>query len=288
MPLSFNDLWSQLDLDKVITAIGNLPRGFDTDAARECVYYAAHRWLVRDYETIILDAIEEKKTIHNFKYVMDIRGRFNGNGSVKLQEGRSVRVRPFGPLKGKKLIIDWKTSKNTLDQNWVQRYHDSWQWRTYLFAEQADVFIYRGIRRRNYVNGDLETKEVIIHRSEDPRLDEIAANQINLMKAQRDNLIQLGATPWPMNRPNACYKYGYQCKYIDDCWAGTFPVGDLDISHPVSYSRMEEFLLCPERFRRNAIARVKVEAEEEESESAAFGNSVHRGLAEIYKQTFKL
>jgi hypothetical protein len=239
-------------------------------------------------ESLIIDGVEEVKIVDNFKYVVDLRGQFTGDGSDKIQEGRTSRTRSFSNLRGKRVVIDWKTSGNALDQIWVQRYVGSHQWRLYLHKEKADIFIYRGIRRRNAINGDLETKEFMIHRSEDPCLDEAAARYIRLQKAQRDNLIKIGEFPWPMNRPEACNKYGYPCPYDSDCWSGNIPGGELSTDHPVSFSRMSDFLLCPERARRNQLASQSDEIGEAESESAAFGNAVHRGLAELYRQAFGL
>lgn len=288
--MGFSDTWKLLDEEKIYRAIGSLRFSFDEDAARECVYFAAHRWLERDLEAFRVESLEETNIIDGFKFVTDMRGAWTGKGSAKVQEGKSYRPRNFSTLANKKFILDWKTTKSTLDSDWQDRYIDSWQWRHYLAFSGAETFIYRGIRRRSQINGDLETKEIIIHASEDPNLIRASQNQIKQIKGNRDNLIQLGITPWPMNKPGACHKYGYDCPYINDCWAGNPDDRVLDKDHPVSYSRMEDFMLCPERFRRNALAsRDAIEGEEQDiSESSNFGSAVHRGLQEVYKQAFKL
>jgi hypothetical protein len=52
--------------------------------------------------------------------------------------------KPYNSYVGKRLGIDWKSSRRALDTEWKFKHINSWQWKRYAFAANLDLFEYRG------------------------------------------------------------------------------------------------------------------------------------------------
>lgn len=284
----FQELWSKLDHDKVGAAIaeGN-PYKFDSEEAGEAVIAACRRWLPEDVTIYTVQSVEREQTLDGFKFVTDIECTYTGEGTKIVQEDKSFSTVTLKPWAGKRAIIDWKTGKRALDARWVDGYTDSHQWRDYLAKTGAEIFIYRGIKRKAKAGDEIETREFAIHRGAQPDLEALHRLNIAGITAQRDALIDAAVIPWPQNR-NSCGEYG-GCRFKDDCNAGLqfIPVGNLEKGRPFSYSRMEEFRSCAEKHRRSVLARMHND-EESSGPDAEFGSAFHRGVAAVYRQVFGL
>lgn len=282
----FQELWSQLDHEKIGEAIaaGNAYK-FDSEEAGEALIAACRRWLPEDVTTYTVQAVEREQTIDGFKFVTDVECTYTGEGTKIVQDDKSFSTVTLKPWAGKKCIIDWKTGKRSLDARWQDSYTNSHQWRDYLAETGAEIFVYRGIKRKAKAGDEIELREFAIHRSVQPDLEELHRLNIAGITAQRDALIDANIRPWPQNR-NSCGEYG-GCFAVPECNAGLqfIPVGNLEKGRPFSYSRMEEFRSCAEKHRRSVLARMKND-EESSGPDAEFGSSFHRGIAEVYRQVF--
>lgn len=169
------------------------------------------------------------------------------------------------------IIIDWKTSRSTLDINWQQRLIDSFQWRMYAAATNAKRVTYRGINRKSPV----EFRDCVIEVPESTPAE--VYGQIAGIYAMRSSLVSAQLPVWPRNSPRACFAYGDRCVHLKDCQGYSMPRGIPNL-HEISYSQMDEFLLCPEKYRRTQGD------EKDKDEETLFGTIVHRGLAEVWQQ----
>ena len=266
--LDWDDIFVTLDLQKVDNEINAIEAGqpqmpdYDRQDVRELVLIAAARWLPTDLVEWELDAVEEEFEIEGFRGITDLRGRHKGL---------------FDTLKGHKgakFLGDWKTTKGALDADWAARYKFSWQWKLYCLGNPGTaLFTYRGVSR----NGD--TREIIIQVP--PGVEAEAQVYLDQVKAMR--LPLEGQLPWPRKMPNSCKAYGRECDFIDYCRENRIIEGTVDFQKPLSYSGTETFLLCPEKHRLTQISGYG-----DDDEVLAFGKSFHRGIAEVYRQAFKL
>ena len=276
-----NEIMDKVDLEQTLDAMANEKiRDYDLRDARALVLRACETWLPRDVVEFEVDGIEgrikEEYRSWEIKGYMDMNGTFRGAIPV------------LQPYAGKRFTVDWKTTKNRFTTEWKTRLLDSWQWKLYTTFSPAEVFIFRGINRYG------ECKEVMM---------EVPQWQVNGVrvaeyetKLQLDNLITqfeglMGKTgPWLRNMPSSCYAFKKQCPYYENsCEAAVFPEWGItaDKKPRISYSLMNNYLLCPERLRRELHSReVFPDAVTDESEYSLFGNCIHRGLADIYGQVF--
>ena len=261
---------NQLDLDAVARAIENIPEGakplpeFDYEDARSMVWRAAEKWLPKDLESLTLLGVEEsfEFSVIGPRFRQGVHGYYDLRGSTKDPE--------FDSVVG--IIVDWKTSRNTLDGLWRSRLIDSFQWRIYARASGSVLVAYRGLNRKG------EVKELIL-RVPESNTQEVEEQVIGL-GSMRAALVDQELPVWPRNSPNACFAYNEQCPYYADCQGNSMPRVRLDHA-PLSYSQMNSLMLCPERTRRGIIA-----DREGKPEESLFGNAVHRGLAELWRQAF--
>ena len=171
--------------------------------------------------------------------------------------------------------VDWKTSRNTLGSDWRDRYVYSWQGPTYAdglarkYHRTPRLFQYRGIAR------SFETKPVLLE--VDNPAPSVEA-QYGGLRIMRDALVTAKLPVWPKSMPSACKSYGRECPYWTDCTEGKEPRYVPEPDKIFSFSSASTFLLCPEKYRRNLLTG------SEDSEDTIFGNMVHVGLAEAYKQ----
>lgn len=272
MTKTLTDVLSTIDMEKVGKAIATPEEDerpladFDFEDAKSLVWTAAEKWLLRDLDEFSVEEVEQEKVFlfdnSNITYVTDVSGVVKGLKA------------PFTNFSGKRYVIDWKTSKNTLGTEWKDRLLHSWQWRLYCCAQNASLFLYRGLSR----NGD--TKEVIIE-APTTNNDEV----LFFLRGTQDQLVHLQNSTlpcWPRNMPFACRAYGRDCAWVEDCQNYTMPKGIVEPKR-LSYSYINTFMLCNERARRTAL-----DGNRENSEESLFGSAVHRGLAELWRQAFNL
>lgn len=238
---------------------------FDIETARKCVYYALERWLAEDIANCTIEGVEEPFEDPFKRGVIDVILR------IRPEPSDSV----YTPHANQLLGVDWKTSKNTLGSDWRDRYIYSWQAPTYVdgiarkYSLTPALFQYRGVSR------SFETKPILLEVKTDPAPS--VEVQYGGLRVMRDALISAGLSVWPKNMPSGCRAYGSECAYFADCTHNTEPryVPEPKI---FSFSGASTFLLCPEKYRRNMVDG------SQDSEESIFGNLVHVGLAEAYKQ----
>lgn len=278
----FEDLISNIDLEKVATEIRNSDSeigDIDYQDAKTCVWEAGKKWLGRDIATLIWDrgSIEHEIDFAGVRGVIDVSG--------KVRKG--IDKAPFERFGGQAFSIDWKTSKNTLDTDWKNRLVDSWQWKLYSAALDAKFFMYRGISRPNF--GKCDLREILIAVPDNIAYE--VESQVCGVQVLRNSLLLSSihqAGQWPMAMPRSCKMYGGVCENYDDCVNMTMPKGDLvNIEllrdHKMSYTSMERFLQCPEKYRRQVLR-----GEAIQTDATIFGQAVHRGLAELWAQAWEI
>ena len=236
----------------------------EIETARKCVFTGLERWLAEDLANTKIEAVESPFEDHLKRGVIDI--------ILRVTEKPEDAIYQNYP--GALMCVDWKTSKNTLGSDWRDRHIYSWQGPTYSdgiarkYQQTPRLFQYRGIAR------SFETKPVLLEVN-DPAPSVVG--QYTGLRVMRDSLIAAQLPVWPKNMPSACGAYGRECPYWADCTEHTEPkyVPEEKI---FSYSGASTFLLCPEKYRRNLVTG------SEDSEETIFGNMVHEGLAEAYRQ----
>ena len=233
-------------------------------------------WLLDDLDKYEITAIEEKKEVY-------LPGGIDPVHFICDLEAKEKET-------GKKIIIDWKTTSSELDTRWEERKRNSWQGKTYIATLGYDEMHYRGVSTR------LKTRTVEIKRYESLQTDvEQIYSQVGTMRASL-----IGSFPWPRNMPQSCFAFGRNCEYKTDCIKNTYPK-DILIPKSISPSALDNFLLCPERHRRDELIKLQERAAKEvgqvivtegESYTSSYnrdiGAAFHRGAAEIYRQVFKL
>jgi hypothetical protein len=280
----FETLFAQIDRTAVAHAI-NTTKGrelghFEFEDAMACVFSACERWLVRDLEDMKIEGIEEeifvdglpeqRKPFHGF---VDLRGTLTG--AAKPYNGENVAKRNFA---GTVIIADWKTTDKAVDTVWKERLRKSWQWKLYALATGAAIFSYRGISRAvKDATGRRDTNELIL---EVPESNGVEAREfLTGAFVQRAAYVDAGLVVWPRNRPGSCKAFGRDCPFEVACEEYSMPriaPGDRQLS----YSSISDLMLCPEKHRRKSLN----PDEREETDSTIFGQAVHRGLEEVYRQ----
>lgn len=281
----FLELWNRLDIEKVAEAIKHPALSdYDFEDAKMCVWAAAAKWLIRDLDVFSDSILVEYEKRINFSIegeACEVKGIFDLWGNFK-----SISVhKQFENYEDSCFIIDWKTSRGSLDTAWRKRLIYSRQWRLYSAIVDARVFMYRGIQRSTKLGEEPDCKEIII---EVPRNNKIeVCQQTAQLLVQRARLIKNSYEfpIWPKNMPDACFQYGRECPYLVDCESNNVVNYIPDLGHPMSYSRLKTFQACPERHRRDLLAKSQ-DLTEDESDDTIFGSAVHRGLAELYTQAF--
>jgi hypothetical protein len=275
------DLLANLDMEKVAEKIWfDGMRDYDFQDAKECTWNAAMKWLHRDVVEFDITNVEvlREADIAGFpiKGYIDVRGMLRG------------KIPALSKWADKPFVLDWKTSKNKLSTAWKNRLVDSLQWKLYclLEPEYPGLIIYRGISRQ----GDV--REVII----EPPAKEHMVAEVEAIVGPVSHFIQhlKESEVWPRNMPASCHAFGYECPFYNDCEDNEMPPRAIDVEH-LSYSSLTRFLLCPERLRREKLvylealeAEVEGEIEPDGTDATRFGNAVHRGLEELYKQAYGL
>lgn len=259
-------IFDELDKEKIISSIENDPNLNTSDLPdiKSCVWILGKKYAQRDFDELSIIDIEKEFNHLLAAGTVDLIGRVN-----------KPTILPPNSL-GKRIAIDWKTSgKQDLDTSWKKYYVDSWQWKIYAWAEKIDYFEYRGISK---TSGD--TKEILIEVPKDNSGNVLT--YLNQLESMRMGL-QNSGFPWPQHIPYACGAYGKDCAFLDDCKKGKVAYGEPD-NIPFHYTSSETFLLCPEKYRREALLEQQYGRDKVGSAETRFGSAVHRGMQEIYKQ----
>lgn len=257
--------WSTISdtIDKLAEEKGGVP-SFELETARKCVFHALERWLAEDLDNCTIEAVEEPFEDVFKRGVVDVILRIKPDPTDAVYQPHANQLQ----------VLDWKTTKNTLGSDWRDRYIYSWQGPTYVdgiarkYSLTPTLFQYRGISR------SFDVKPVLLEVSNPAPSVEA---QYGGLRVMRDALISAGLSVWPKNMPFGCKAYGGECAYFHDCTHDKEPryVPEAKI---FSFSGASTFLLCPEKYRRNMVNG------SQDSEESIFGNLVHVGLAEAYKQ----
>lgn len=244
------------------------------EAVRQGIFAANEKWLVRDIYEFKLDSIEERFEVDTFsnggqavKGFIDLSGTLNGTQA------------PFGAYAGGGFVLDWKTSDRPLTTDWKNRQVDSWQWPLYAAIKGAALAIYRG-----YSWGDGDTREIII-KVPDWNLNSVREQYGSVLELRR-TLVMGGYEVWPQHKPTACNMYGEECPFYSDCYDYSMPRQKMDV-RPLSYSRVSDFMLCPEKARRMELLEID-NARGYQTKRTAMGQAFHRGVAEVYRQVKEL
>lgn len=265
----FDEILQMIDWDLVTKEIDDVEINqpampdYERQDVRKLILLAAERWLPQDLEEWQVEAVEETFRHPKLRGIIDLRGRHNG------------RYKVYEPYAGKRFICDWKTTRGELDASWAERYKYSWQWKLYCIPyPDTEIFSFRGISRKG------ETREIPI--VVPPGAVAEAEQHLEQLNAIRR---ALGDTaPWPRKMPGSCHAYGRDCRRLEQCQNNVVVSGLIDITKPLSYSSAENLLLCPEMYRLSQLE----EGGGDDDETLAFGKAFHRGIAEVYRQAFKL
>lgn len=198
-----------------------------------------------------------------------------------------VRVgnRPKHPywkgMAGMRVVIDWKTIRFPF-KGWSDSYASSWQGKIYCWLSGAEAVIYRACLYdgtiRSIVSPAADPKSVEEH------ISRVGAMVRSLRESGQDKR-------WPrVLSYRACRAYGHPCPFLQIC-REQVPCPDFPDNHewpPLSYSSMDRFLLCPERYRLTAIHSSLDPEFEDNTTSTRIGSAVHAGLACVWKQLFDI
>lgn len=272
---TFEELISQIDISEIENEILNKRDGekelkdYEVTEVKSLLWLAGEKWLLRDLSEFTLTGTEvdiltePDKNGYRFHAFIDVTGIVKG---VK---------KPFNAYSGKPYCIDWKTTAKELDTKWRARLTSSWQWQQYAHLTGAKLFIFRGISR-------LESLTELIIKVPDTNSMEVidfnnsVGGQIKYLRDEKFNI-------WPRNKPFACHAYGRVCEYYVDCDCLTMPFV-VPPEKNLSYSYIDKFLLCPEKARRSAL----IDEIDDSSSESSFGLVMHRALASLWSQAFKL
>lgn len=272
------EIINHFDLTEVRKAVqGEIEGGlvlFEVQPCFDMVWVAIEKWLARDAYVFDIQATEEHFT--TFKHL--------AHGITDL---RGIIKRPFKTIEeqyvGKQFVLDWKTSRSTLDKTWQDRLEGSWQWKLYAAHWDTGLIFYRGVNPRG------ETREFILEPPEDVYYS--AEQQFRQIKESRDNYLVKDIFPWARNMPFACTAYGRDCEYIPTCHSEEYPRNTKElikeIQSPLSYSSMQRFMLCPEKHRRYLLDQAGADLQGNTEETSK-GRAVHRGLEVVYNQLMEL
>jgi hypothetical protein len=272
--LTWDSLLPLLDLEliaeKILKTEGRKLENHEFEDVKELCMIAGRRWLARDLTDLRITGLEEEV------FIDDIPGQrtpFHGfvDLSGVITENAVETLRPYA---GRIAIIDWKTTKNHVEKSrgdWAKKCIDSWQWQIYTYATDARIFMYRGISTTYKT-----TEEVVLQTV--PSTREEVRDHLAGVYVARQALVDAGLTVWPRRKPDSCGAFGRDCPYMEDCDKYTMPQiapGDRQLS----YSSAANFLLCPERHRRDSLTDIR-----EETDATIVGQAFHRGMEEIYKE----
>ena len=239
---------------------------------------ALEMWIRRDLQEFENVTVEQK--YKNGKVIIDLEATCKGT------------LAPFERYKGEKVLLDWKTTFDIVDsEKWRNKCLGSWQWKTYAAERNsAKIFIYRGISRSLWepktsggvVTEYSRTKEILIEIP--PDIDKSVKLQYTGVTAQLNALKNFPI--WPTNpSPDTCWAWSTPCPELSDCTNYSMLEHPLTYEEELSYSSMSRFMMCPERFRKQALRKLSIiETDPDSSDFTVVGTMFHAGIAEIYRQ----
>lgn len=276
--ITFSAYTPHLDMEKVHAAVdqveGRELSHFEREDALELIWLAGERWFARDMQDLRILHLEKEVFVHNLpNQRTPWHGFIDGIGVVGNDAGEPFNGK--NQLKenfaGATLLWDWKTTDSDVDWAWEQKQKESWQWRQYAYATNARLFSYRGMSRKFK-----DTREclLLVPETNGKEVREYLTGAFSI----RQSFVDADLKVWPRHAPFACKAYGRDCPFKDDC-----KEYGMERKNPgdrqLSYSSINDLLLCPERHRRKAMSE-----EREETDSTIFGQAVHRGLEEMWRQ----
>lgn len=250
----------------------NLPEAMGRDV-RDLTYRTAQSWLNKDLDMFEIVGVEETHKVdiggQILKAVVDLECIVHSKNANKIPVGSRVR-------------LDWKTSGLLLEtpygrQKFSSLYKESFQGRIYpCIPPKSDYFLFRGISKV-----DSGSYQLIQTPYEGQEKDVTAF----LRQGRAAIESQKGASlPWLKNT-KACEAFGTVCPHTATCLRGTpdeFLVDPPPLEH-LSFSSLEAFILCNERYRRDRIELGGL-IEDDSSDASRYGKAFHVAIAEVYKQ----
>lgn len=247
--------------------------GFDEiSLVRDMVWAAAKEWLPRDLVEFKIETVEEK--FERACGASQIKGYFDVLATLR------GTLKPFNEYANSRIIIDWKTTWGPLDDTWRWKHIDSWQGYIYAYLSGAALVNFRGVSTR-VVDGDCSTKDLLV--VVPPSNVEEVEEYVKGLVTQRNALIDSGFDIWPRNRPRACHYGRSECPYYTDCTHYSMPRFNLPKEKVMSFSSLQNFIVCPEFSRR-----LEKDKEGDMTEESNLGSVFHTGIGEVYKQAQKL
>lgn len=236
---------------------------------------ACKKWVAPDSESLIVTGIEDR-------FLLDVRP---GHAIERVRPANddaeawlgAYGVKGYVDLAGydgraESRLVDWKCT-GSISEDQQNRLRDSWQWKLYCFATGATSFTYRSIQR------DCRTKDTVLSWPAGGYTDMDVEQYLRTVQGMRKSLHYHDV--YPRHAPFACKAYGRDCDYVRQCRTNTAPL--VQLKHKtLSHSRMETFLLCPERYRLDRLA------DDRDREETALGKAFHVAIAAIYEQLYKL
>ena len=279
----------QVDWTRVAEAIEVCgASSFEARAAREMVATAYDTWFAEDSESFEILSVEEPRLFQHaafptpqdkpFKFVLDLHVRL-----IKVPAWLKLQKPAVAP--GDHLVIDWKTTGYNFSSSYgrdkfTTTYRQSAQWRYYMAAlDPTPAFLYRGISKEPKGG----THQLYIPAAFDHANYDALVNALQQTGRVLDNMVAdwpLG--PWPLV-PDSCQKWGRPCPHLATCQTKPdHPRNPVIIPPHLSFSSMQAFWTCPERYRRDRLE--GVETMDDGTEASRTGTATHAGLAALYLQ----
>lgn len=268
MPKQDRSIFSKIDWDVVSREIRDgLPEPSCADDLFFVVRETVERFLPGDARNFTLEGVE----LNSITQLQGVPVKATADLVFRVRENAEEPYRNFA---GQRLVVDWKTTRN-LDYIWAARHKRSWQCRLYSAIFNARLFEYRGIQLHTPLP---KFRPLLLDIGEDhSRLYSFLAG----IQTLRDSMLSLPV--WPQVFSDVCNS----CDFQKRCESGQEPKGQVSPDTPLSYSRISQFLKCPESYRQEYVL-PEPEGRLSMSQPIYIGQAVHRGLAAAYAMAFDL
>jgi hypothetical protein len=243
---------------------------------RELINFTVREYLNLDLKTFKITGVEKE-------YLIPISGiKYKGIVDLEL-EVIDPKNRYKFPV-GAKVKIDWKTTGLALLQDYAAKkfkdlYRETFQWRLYSYIEpRCDYFMFRGVSKADGGFVQMIQQPYPLMGQDVEAFMVQARSSIDSQKGK--------ALPWLKN-VKSCNAYGTPCAYAanDTCLRGTpeeFLI-DPELPEHLSFSSIDAFLTCPERYRRDRLVMDDL-VTNDASDASTYGKAFHECIAAIYKQ----
>lgn len=180
------------------------------------------------------------------------------------------------------LIVDWKTFQSKEVEDWKRRVRYGVQAQIYhtFGPKTSDGIEFRGIHKKLFTPHSVN----VPHRGD------------NFSDVIED-MERADATRFWRRRTQSCFAFGKRCAYFDGC------LGNIQDPHPAekdpetivdhfSSNSIDEFLLCPQRYRRRRLREIQgvpcgTEVDEDDDAAALIGTAFHSLIAIVYAVTWE-